>query len=303
MSNKDISLLVDELLREGEVTREKIAEGLNSLQNPMDRLNYLNQLLTYTSLPYTLSGMLNVDKAMICTMLALQNQEILNARRTLEVAEGPNKDGLTGLLRREEIEGYKQRNPKQNYVVAMIDIDNFKQVNDTYGHLIGDLIIKNVAKVILESVRENSVYRYGGEEIYVEFNQTDLAGGRKAAERIRQDIEEKVIGYVIQDVEGSDNNELKKHIDRLKGEKITISVGISEERQGRTHEEALAKTDEALYLAKKYGKNRVVASGENPSDGYNLYQISIVRLGSFLESLGKRTTDLSKRVMSSRYLR
>ena len=124
----------------------------------------------------------------------------------------------------------------------MIDVDNFKRVNDSFGHIIGDEVLKFIAFKILASVRENDLAsRYGGEEFAVLLPETDLMGAMAVAERIRKHVESEIL--------------------EIRENKIgaTISLGLAVYPQdGEEWEEVLKKADERLYIAKQSGKNRLV---------------------------------------------
>jgi diguanylate cyclase (GGDEF)-like protein len=125
----------------------------------------------------------------------------------------------------------------------MIDLDDFKNVNDSYGHIVGDFVLESAAQCIKDSIRENDIaFRYGGEEFSVILPDTDVSQGRIVAERIRKNIEEAVFeqdGLSI---------------------KMTISVGLADYKKDAdvSSQELLAKADSALYEAKWIGKNTVV---------------------------------------------
>lgn len=125
-----------------------------------------------------------------------------------------------------------------NLSLAVIDIDNFKKINDTYGHDVGDAVIKNIAGILTNKVRcIDTVCRYGGDEFVVVMPETTLENAQILAERLRRSVEETSIN--------TKQGELK----------CTISVGISEFRGG---EEILFKdADKKLYEAKKNGRNMV----------------------------------------------
>ncbi|MGE7094448.1 diguanylate cyclase [Lysinibacillus sp. NPDC048646] len=124
-----------------------------------------------------------------------------------------------------------------------IDIDFFKKVNDTYGHLIGDEVLKHVAKIITESVRSiDIVTRYGGEEFVILLPTTTLESAEKIAESIRKNVEEHPYNMADQFIE------------------ITVSIGIAEYMTARnisTFYELIDKADQALYIAKERGRNQL----------------------------------------------
>ena len=165
-------------------------------------------------------------------------------------------DELTGLsnvrhfheLLDQEIERAQRFN---NHIgLVMLDIDNFKKVNDTYGHPQGDLVLKEVARVIQEQSRDiDFPARYGGEEMSVILPQTDIAGAEMLAERMREAIEE-------------------LEVRRLDGGgvlRMTASFGVAALPGSATDKRYLvAVADEALYKAKHGGKNRVERAEPTP---------------------------------------
>ena len=165
-------------------------------------------------------------------------------------------DELTGLsnvrhfhdLLDQEIERAQRFN---NHIgLVMVDIDNFKQVNDTYGHPQGDLVLKEVARVLEEQSRDiDYPARYGGEEMSVILPQTDIGGAAMLAERMREAIEE-------------------LRVRRLDGGgvlKMTASFGVAALPGSATDKRYLiAVADDALYRAKRAGKNRVERATATP---------------------------------------
>lgn len=122
--------------------------------------------------------------------------------------------------------------------LLMIDIDDFKLINDKHGHQVGDSVLTAVAKRIKSQVRETDLAaRYGGEELVVILPNTLIDKAQHMAERIRKGIEH----------------------DEIEGVKVTVSIGIAEGHAPKLHEKILIEeADKALYQAKKKGKNRVV---------------------------------------------
>lgn len=157
------------------------------------------------------------------------------------------KDGLTEAFNRNFLEDkaneiFLKSKLSNTYIgVIMLDIDNFKQINDTYGHDIGDLVLINLAKTINNTIRKNDILiRYGGEEFLIILQDSNIDNIYKIAEKIRKNIESITI------------NIGDKHI------KFTISLGVSKVQENdETLNDAIKRADINLYKAKKAGKNRV----------------------------------------------
>ncbi|MGC9143793.1 GGDEF domain-containing protein [Hydrogenobaculum sp.] len=145
-------------------------------------------------------------------------------------------DELTGLPNRKLLKDIKKR--QEDYVVAMLDIDFFKKVNDTYGHDVGDMVLKEVAQAIKSSIRENDiVLRWGGEEFLILLKCKHEENCLKTLERLR--IKIKSIDINI------DNYNIK----------LSVSIGVC--LKAKNLEEAIKKADEALYKAKRNGRDRI----------------------------------------------
>jgi len=191
--------------------------------------------------------------------MAETSDELDKIRDSLEEAEERSKtDTLTGLanrramdefLRLAQIQAMENGEPLS---AMMIDIDHFKKFNDTYGHQVGDQVIKLMAAVLRENVRENDLAaRYGGEELIAVLPGIDIEACKQVAERIRTVIAERRIRR------------------RTTGEEIssiTISVGVGEFRLGESAESLIERCDRALYLAKRQGRNRVLTENDTEDD-------------------------------------
>lgn len=162
-------------------------------------------------------------------------------------------DELTGLFNhrrfQEALAGETERAKRfgQPMSLVMIDIDNFKRVNDAYGHQIGDRVLAEVARVLRDSSREiDAPARYGGEELAVVLPQTDLEGAYRLAERVRHGIEAIAVPL-------PDGDEPLR---------VTASLGVASLPQTAEEPRALlAAADSALYEAKRTGKNKTVRAG------------------------------------------
>ena len=154
-------------------------------------------------------------------------------------------DSLTGLLNRRSFDKdmYKLDSANIPYALLILDIDNFKRINDSYGHLIGDEVLKEVGEVLRTYVRKNTkTYRYGGEEFVVVLPGGDEVAAKTVAERLRKVIESKGL-------------KLPNTPNLLT---FTASFGATTKRDDETYKDVLQRADEALYEAKNRGKNRVV---------------------------------------------
>jgi diguanylate cyclase (GGDEF)-like protein len=157
-------------------------------------------------------------------------------------------DALTGLYNRNKLETVLEdqyarfRRNRRPFCVLMLDIDNFKSINDTYGHAAGDEVLVNLAKVLVQSVRGiDSVARYGGEEFVVVLIETDAEAALDVAERVRLLVQTPRYGEAT-------------------GQLVSVpaSIGVACCRAEDTGPaDVLARADQALYEAKDAGRNRV----------------------------------------------
>ncbi len=185
-------------------------------------------------------------EALICCLIYPLRNALMYKKALLSA----HTDQLTGLNNRTSFSQSLQhewdlaKRYNAPFSLLMLDIDHFKKINDTYGHIAGDEALKTVAKTIKETIRDSDVaFRYGGEEFVVLLNNTSEPGASLLAERIRQNIANLVIA-----VEGSTLS-------------LTISLGTAILGESENGEELLQRADEALYQAKNSGRNRVFSAG------------------------------------------
>ncbi len=145
-------------------------------------------------------------------------------------------DPLTGLFNRRYLEKILNED-KKDLSLIMIDLDHFKKINDTYGHGVGDIILKKVAQAIKDNIRETDIpIRIGGEEFVIILPDTNIKGAKKVAEKIKKSIEQMEIPPVGH---------------------ITASFGITQKKEYDCTDTLIKRVDEAMYKAKKSGRNRI----------------------------------------------
>lgn len=170
-------------------------------------------------------------------MLREKNTVLTNKNNNLRLKA--YYDALTGIFNRRGFEEKtKNINLSFNYTVAILDIDKFKDVNDTFGHDVGDTILKELSTIVSKKIRQDDIFaRWGGEEFILLLRTKDLAIAENIADKLRADIEKADFSVV-------------KH--------ITVSFGISNfKNKNQTFEEVFKNADNALYKAKESGRNRV----------------------------------------------
>ena len=188
-------------------------------------------------------GKFNYEMATLTRELSEKKTALENAYA--KISELISTDYLTGLASRKYFhESFVKaisfaRRTATPLTIIMADLDFFKQVNDTYGHLMGDKVLVSVAKLIRRSMRsEDLAGRFGGEEFILVLVGTDQTGGKIFAERLRQKTEQMKV------------NGMRS--------KVTMSIGVTELLAEDTSDEAIRRADEAMYQAKRAGRNKVV---------------------------------------------
>jgi len=182
----------------------------------------------------------------------LEESQRTIARLQVDLAKLENEaltDPLTGLFNRRGLDVAFERYARQcgsaeaECSVVLIDIDNFKAVNDTFGHLFGDQVIRGIAGTLRNHARpDDLVARYGGEEFVLVLPHTPVSEAQQNAERLRAFIERSTIKR-----RGKDETVAR----------VTVSAGVTGSARGDTLTSLLARADNALYSAKNHGRNQV----------------------------------------------
>ena len=165
------------------------------------------------------------------------------------------RDDLTGLPTRRAL-NHLAMSLGRKYTVAMLDIDHFKKFNDTYGHDIGDQVLKLVASKLAAVKGGGKVYRYGGEEFTVVFPRKTMEHALPHLEQLRQAVADYAMVVRKPQRTGKKSRQSAKANDQ-KTVSVTISIGVCQRQGGQTFEQALKEADLALYRAKKKGRNNV----------------------------------------------
>lgn len=228
-------------------TQDKV-EGLDAGAD-----DYLTKPINFPELEARVRSMLRIKR--LQDELDQKNRELELANKRLRKLS--ITDGLTDLFNHRHIhellheEFERTRRSGEPLAVAMLDLDRFKQVNDTYGHPTGDVILYETARILRETAREiDMVGRYGGEEFVVLLPGADEAAAGQFAERVR---------LALADYEFRDEaNQVR----------MTISGGVASfPAPGIEHPDLLIKrADEALYAAKESGRNRIIRASEIPPE-------------------------------------
>jgi diguanylate cyclase (GGDEF)-like protein len=180
--------------------------------------------------------------------LELVNKQLKEFRQIVDNRDRALKrlatiDKLTGTYNRRKVEEIIEREMgrfrRLNKPLSMVifDIDNFKKINDTYGHNIGDYVLRKIVSIAKKTIRKiDYLIRWGGEEFMIISSETDMNEAHALAERIRRAIE----SYMFKNVG-----------------KVTASFGVTEFREGDTEDTFIKRADDVMYEAKIKGKNRV----------------------------------------------
>ncbi len=200
-------------------------------------------------------GRVAFDREDVLSLRVLGDQAALameNLRLYREREVQANTDRLTQLANYRFFTEFLTAQAGRRVALLMVDLDEFKEINDHFGHLVGDQVLRRVARVLESAVRqEDVVCRYGGDEFVVVLPDTERELARQVAERLRAALE------------GTQWRDLLEA-----GWRVTASVGVATAEGGaRLLEELVGEADAGLYLAKAQGRNRVIQAGFVPEEG------------------------------------
>lgn len=206
-----------------------------------------NRLIGFILIQHTEMDYFSKEHAVFLTLIgnhigvAIENNFLYK-----QIRDSAYRDGLTEIFNKLyffETLNHVSNLSDQNYSIVIIDLDDFKNINDTYGHPFGDLVLKTVAKIIKKATRSNDIVaRYGGDEIIIFIsNFTNKEKVRQRVELIRSEIEQAVI-----DMEGVSFS-------------VTASIGVyCKNNETLSLDEVIKKADDIMYQSKKSGKNKVL---------------------------------------------
>lgn len=197
---------------------------------------------------------------LLVSRLALSTTQELT--RVLVLEHEAMTDPLMGIYnrrfldRRLQDEVLRAKRHKLDLMLLMVDLDRFKTVNDTWGHHAGDLVLQHVAKLLQDFLRQTDIVaRYGGEEIVIILPHTPCPEGKMVAQRLRERVEDNPLLYQ----KGRDEGTIKLP--------VTISIGCAcLHAADDTPQSLLARADQAMYHAKRQGRNRVICADQEAKD-------------------------------------
>src|SRR3989339_831632 len=189
------------------------------------------------------------------TRMKISSEDLKQLQQELEKSQQEAQtDALTSLLnkrgfeKRFELERIRAKQNETPFSIIMVDIDHFKKVNDTFGHLVGDSLLKSVANILKSQLRKNDIAsRYGGEEFLILLPETGIDGATAAAQKIKDNLAKK-------------EWKLKETGESMG--RVTVSMGIALYRLNEPEEALIKRADDALYLAKNNGRDRIITQDE-----------------------------------------
>lgn len=243
---QDVNLLVSDVKQtttQYNASLENLSHKLDDTQCPPDDLKTAVESVAHDTRT-VLEHNHNLENQLI-----LHTQIMADLQRDLDIfKQEALTDGLTTIANRKAFEtelrkilGFTESNDQDTFSLILMDIDHFKNFNDTFGHLVGDQVLKLVAKTLLKGIKgQDFVARYGGEEFAILLPSTNQHAALQVANNLRKAVAKKQV------VNRTTNEKLGR---------ITLSAGVTEFFSGDTQNDLIQRADKALYEAKTQGRN------------------------------------------------
>lgn len=249
--NASVKSVIDNLL--AQIQREDqgidgYSESLENLTHQVAQISQLSDLETLISKLVSEAHLRSKESRAFQEKIKIMSKEVEDLDKRLKrVAIDANTDALTGIYNRRAFnqkltEDLSDKQKKMS--IIMIDIDHFKRLNDTYGHLTGDKVLKFVATLIGKNIRgQDYLARFGGEEFVVILPDTPLENALCVANNIRSYLSKQKL------YDSSNNEQLGR---------LTLSMGVSYRGPSDTAEKLIGRADKCLYMAKSQGRNKAI---------------------------------------------
>ena len=221
-----------------------LAEQITEVHDYKDIKNIVDEMLVETK-------SLIQSGQRLQTRMKISSDDLKQLHQDLETSQQEAQtDVLTSLINRRglekrfELERIRAKQNNSSFSIIMADIDFFKRINDNFGHLVGDSLLKNLAMMIKKHLRQNDIAaRYGGEEFLILLPETRIEGAQAVAQKIKKALSLKE--WKLKDTGESMG-------------KITLSMGIALYKLNEPEKDLIKRADDALYLAKEQGRNRIL---------------------------------------------
>ncbi len=230
-------------------------DKLGDLASQVSEANDYNEVKTIVDQMLVETKSLVNSGKRLQTRMKISSEDLKQLQMELEKSQQEAQtDTLTTLINRRGLEKkfeLERIRAKQNAVpfsIILIDIDHFKRVNDTHGHLVGDSLLKSIAQLLKKQLRKNDIAaRFGGEEFLILLPETDIDGARAVGQKIR---------------DGLSTKKWKLKDNGKSVGKITVSMGIALYKFNESEKALIKRADDALYFAKQNGRDKIVSQDE-----------------------------------------
>lgn len=250
-----ISLMLKEVSSHVSETEGDLAGHGSNLEKLAGRVS---EAVDYKEIKSIVDQMLVETKALVNsgrrleTRMKVSSQDLRQLQKELEKSQQEAQtDTLTSLINRRglekrfELERIRAKQNQTPFSILLIDIDHFKKVNDKYGHLVGDSLLKSIAVLLTGQLRKNDIAaRFGGEEFLILLPETDIVGAKAVGRKFQNALALKE--WKIKDT------------GQVMG-KITVSMGAAQYKFNEPEETLIKRADDALYFAKQNGRNQIIS--------------------------------------------